>query len=114
MPRLPKVVKIGAHTYELLQRKRVVLRLKGKQHGKHAGKCVQVDGCIDYDNERIYVDTRRNTGINRHLVLWHEIFHGMAASAGWKYNEAETEEMSKVIVQVLVDNPGVIPPARKH
>jgi len=113
MPRLPKVIFVGAHTYKLLLRKRILHKLKGKRHGPRNGKWFLHDGLIDYDRARIYLD-KKFTGPRKYLILWHEVFHAMSAAAGWRCSELETEEMSKLIVQVLMDNPGIIPPPRKH
>jgi len=113
MPRLPKQIIIGAHTYTLLLRKRVFHKLKGKRRRRERKRSTQCDGLIDYDKEIIYLD-KKFIGPNKYLVLWHEVFHGITAAAGWKYNEQETEELSKILVQVLMDNPGIIPPPRRR
>ena len=113
MPRLPKFIKIGAYTFRLAMRDRLCMGFKKSRNGKKRGKKKLYAGVIDYGGEIIYLD-KNLCGAQRYMALWHEIVHGIDALVGMRLCEDATDDFAEAIVQVLIDNPGVIPPARKH
>lgn len=70
-----------------------------------SGRC----GDIDVMKARIRINADMAQTVQT-VTLWHEVLHGILANAGYKdHNEEQIDALAYGILQVLRDNPDLIP-----
>lgn len=93
-------IQIGPILYKVVKVKELACET-GMLHGDiNYGRC-RIRLCADDDPQR------------QHQTLWHEILHGILHAAGIRddHDEQQIEAISHGIVQVIKDNPDLIPAA---
>ena len=104
--RLPKKIKIGPNTYKVIKQSKI-LKPKGNDGKRHYGRIGQV--CANTEVIQV-VDWLK--GSEKEANVWHEIVHAIENELGIHSDERHVEMIARLLVQILKDNPSVVPDPR--
>jgi hypothetical protein len=94
-PKKQPIIKIGPHTYKLIEIERL------QDRGNYHSLC----GQIDFRKQTIEIE-KGLVGTYKRQTTWHEILHGILEAAGIRgdHDEQIIDAVATGIVQVLQDN----------
>jgi len=101
--KLPKEIKIGPYTYKVVKKKDIPPPFDDSNTRRI--------GQITYSKELIEV-VEDLSGTLKETNIWHEVMHGIDNLLQMGLSEKNVDDLSNVIVQVLKDNPALVPKPR--